>query len=246
MLPEVMQRGIARCHLLNNKSNDRYSIGLRNVISKSKRKSTPMRDAINAMSMLFARPQRLTDTDRKRLNVSTDIVENRSSFDFEFSALNGEPLPLRQFRGRVLLIVNTASKCGFTPQYEGLQKLYDSYRPQGLTVIGVPSNDFAKQEPGTAGDISAICVGRYGVTFPITQKEHVIGSRAHAFYRWAQIAMNGQATPKWNFHKYLVRRDGRLAGSFPPLTSPTSRRLTRLIEAELQRYPDEVGHGPIY
>lgn len=204
-----------------------------------------MRDAVNAVAMLFARPQMLTHTDEQSSQVSGATTHDKNAFDFAFSALNGARLPLKQFSGRVLLIVNTASKCGFTPQYQGLQELHESYHAEGLTVIGVPSNDFANQEPGTAADIAATCVSRYGATFPLTQKEHVIGPQAHAFYRWAESAINGQGTPKWNFHKYLVRRDGQLAGSFPPLTSPTSGRLKRLIEAELLRDPDQVRYGPI-
>ena len=204
-----------------------------------------MRDAANALAMIFARPQTPTDADRLRSPVNGATVNEETAFDFAFSALNGATLPLKQFDGRVLLIVNTASKCGFTPQYQGLQELYETYHSEGLTIIGVPSNDFANQEPGGAKEITATCVGRYGVTFPVTQKEHVIGPRAHAFYRWAERALNGQGTPKWNFHKYLVRRDGQLAGSFPPLTSPTSRRLKRVIEAELQRDAHQVRHVPI-
>ena len=204
-----------------------------------------MRDSVNALSMLLARPQTLSDTDRQRSLIKGSKIDCVSAFDFEFSALSGEPLPLKQFLGRVLLIVNTASKCGFTPQYQGLQELHGTYHSEGLTIVGVPSNDFANQEPGGAKEITATCVGRYGATFPVTKKEHVIGPRAHSFYRWAEMAIQGQGTPKWNFHKYLVRRDGQLAGSFPPLTSPTSSRLKRLIEAELHRDPDQVRHGPI-
>ena len=203
-----------------------------------------MRDVVNALSMLLARSQTPSVIDRQRSVVDGTTTGCESAFDFEFSALSGEPLPLKRFQGRVLLIVNTASKCGFTPQYMGLQKLHETYQAEGLTVIGIPSNDFASQEPGGAKEIMATCVGRYGVTFPVAQKEHVIGPRAHTFYRWADMAIQGQGTPKWNFHKYLVRRDGQLAGSFPPLISPTSNRLKRLIEVELHREPSQLGHGP--
>ena len=131
------------------------------ALPKNSRKSTFMRDAANALSMLFARPQTLTDTDRPRSRVNGAIVNKESAFDFAFSALNGASLPLKQFDGRVLMIVNTASKCGFTPQYQGLQELHETYHALGLTIIGVPSNDFANQEPGGAKEITATCVGRY-------------------------------------------------------------------------------------
>ena len=120
-----------------------------------------MRDAANALAMIFARPQTPTDADRLRSPVNGATVNEETAFDFAFSALNGATLPLKQFDGRVLLIVNTASKCGFTPQYQGLQELYETYHSEGLTIIGVPSNDFANQEPGGAKEITATCVGRY-------------------------------------------------------------------------------------
>lgn len=190
--------------------------------------------------MLVARPHTFPVTERPSGRSITNSTIENTAFDFEFCSLERTPLPLKQFEGRVLLIVNTASKCGFTPQYNGLQKLHETYYAQGLTVIGVPSNNFANEEPGNSKEIAATCFRRHGVTFPVTQKEYVIGMQAHAFYRSAELTTKGQGTPKWNFHKYLIRREGQLAGSFPSLTSPTSRRLISSIEAELEHTAGQV------
>jgi glutathione peroxidase len=139
-------------------------------------------------------------------------------------------MALSAWHGRALLVVNTASKCGFTGQYAGLQRLYEAYRDRGLVVIGVPSNDFGGQEPGGEADIAAFCGDRFGVTFPLATKTRVKGANAHPFYRWAAGELGGIARPRWNFHKYLVAPDGRLAGWFSTLTPPTSRRVARAIE----------------
>src|SRR5262249_54993644 len=133
----------------------------------------------------------------------------KTAYDFSFETLAGDPMPLSQYRGKALLIVNTASKCGFTPQYKGLQALYDKYKGRGLVVIGVPSNDFGAQEPGSAAEIKSFCELNYGVTFPMTSKYAVTGNSAHAFYKWAYEALGFGAAPKWNFHKYLASRDGK-------------------------------------
>ena len=120
---------------------------------------------------------------------STQSLTNddfKNSYEFEFESLNGEPMPLSAYRGKVLLVVNTASKCGFTGQYKGLEALYQHYKEQGLVVIGVPSNDFGAQEPGTHDEIKQFCQLNYGVTFPMTSKYQVTGNTAHPFYKWAK------------------------------------------------------------
>lgn len=156
-----------------------------------------------------------------------------SAFDFTLTGIDGRPMPLEQWRGRVLLVVNTASMCGFTPQYEGLQKLFDTYRARGLVVIGVPSGDFAGQEFGSNNEIRDFCETRFGIRFPMAEKSVVTGPQATPFYRWAAQRLGPQNVPQWNFHKYLVGRDGQLVGAFGSRVAPQSPQLTRAIEAAL-------------
>lgn len=164
----------------------------------------------------------------------TDITD-KNAYDFTFEALmDGEPLPLADYKGKVLLIVNTASKCGFTGQYEGLENLYEKYKDQGLVIIGVPSNDFGGQEPGTDQQIAEFCEVNYGVTFPMASKEKVSGDEAHPFYAWAKNVLGFGTAPKWNFHKYLVNREGKLIDYFNSTTSPDATRLVEAIEKALK------------
>ena len=121
---------------------------------------------------------------------------DKTAYDFSFETLGGEPMPLSQYKGKVLLIVNTASHCGFTPQYEGLEKLYQKYKDRGLVVIGVPSNDFGAQEPGSATEIQQFCKLNYGVTFPLTSKQVVSGDGAHPFYLWAHEVLGFGSAPQ--------------------------------------------------
>ncbi|MFL1460882.1 glutathione peroxidase [Roseococcus sp. DSY-14] len=151
------------------------------------------------------------------------------AWTFSFQSLEGEPMPLAQWRGRALLVVNTASFCGFTKQYEGLQRLHERYEPRGLTVIGVPSADF-NQESAEASKVRDFCDTMFGITFPMAAINHVRGEAAHPFYRW----LTAQSAPvRWNFQKYLVSRDGRRVTSFSTATGPESPRLTQAIEAAL-------------
>ena len=155
-------------------------------------------------------------------------------YGFTFKTLIGEkPLPLADYKGKVLLIVNTASKCGFTPQYAGLEKLYTTYKDKGLVIIGVPSNDFGAQEPGSSEEIAHFCKLNYGVSFPVASKEIVSGEYAHPFYKFAKETLGFGTAPKWNFHKYLVNRDGVLIDYFNSTTSPDSARLIKAVEAAL-------------
>lgn len=132
-----------------------------------------------------------------------------NAYSFSFHALQGnDELPLADYKGKVLLIVNTASQCGFTPQYEGLEKLYQTYKDRGLVIVGVPSNDFGSQEPGSSEQIAHFCKLNYGVSFPMASKEIVSGDLAHPFYRWARREKGFIGAPKWNFHKYLINRQG--------------------------------------
>ena len=158
-----------------------------------------------------------------------------TAWDFSFTSIDGKPMPLSDFKGKVLLVVNTASFCGFTKQYEALQALDAKYQSQGFHVIGVPSNDFGGQEPKAAGEIKEFCEGMFGVTFPLTDKVAVSGEAAHPFYVWARDRLGWLNAPKWNFHKYLVGRDGKLVTSFFSSTAPDADRLVKAVEAELAK-----------
>lgn len=152
-----------------------------------------------------------------------------TAFDFEFVGINGSPLPLKQFEGQALLVVNVASKCGFTPQYSGLQRLYQAYHPQGLTVLGVPCNQFLWQEPAKETEIAAFCEVTYHITFPMTEKTHVKGGRAHPYYKWMREKLGKAAHPAWNFHKLLTDRTGAPVAAFKSNVEPESRELREAI-----------------
>ncbi|HEY9080767.1 glutathione peroxidase [Magnetovibrio sp.] len=171
------------------------------------------------------------------LGATPAFAAGTSAFDFSFTAIEGEPLPLSQYKGKAVLVVNTASLCGFTPQYEGLQALWDNYRDRGLVVLGVPSNDFGGQEPGTSGEIKDFCATNYQVTFPLAEKEVVSGASAHPFYKWAREELGVLAAPKWNFHKYLVSPDGRLVDWFSTTTKPGSDKVIKAVETLLPYKP---------
>lgn len=157
-----------------------------------------------------------------------------SAHEFEFQSIDGHALPLSQYRGRPVLVVNTASECGFTPQYEGLQSLWRKYRDRGLVVLGVPSNDFGEQEPGSEKEIKCFCDSNYGVDFPMTAKVSAIGENAHPFYRWVESTFGEAAAPRWNFHKYLLDPDGELAGMWPSKVAPESGEVIDAVEALLK------------
>ncbi|MBM3504648.1 MAG: glutathione peroxidase [Alphaproteobacteria bacterium] len=156
-----------------------------------------------------------------------------SAHDYDFVAIDGQPLPFKGFAGKVVLVVNTASFCGYTDQYRDLKALWDRYRDRGLVVLGVPSNDFGGQEPGSNDDIKAFCQANYDVDFPLTEKVTVTGAAAHPFYRWARQELGAMQAPTWNFHKYLVDRSGRLVRAFETTIRPTAPQVQRAIEAAL-------------
>jgi len=151
--------------------------------------------------------------------------------DFRRLASTEEVNLCQAYAGKVVLVVNTASKCGNTPQYDGLEKLYDQYGSQGLVVLGFPSNDFMGQEPGTEEQIEEFCRLTYGVQFPMFEKTTVKGEGAHPFY--AALAEASGTYPTWNFHKYLIGRDGRLVGEFSPRTKPNDEALVGAVEQAL-------------
>lgn len=156
-----------------------------------------------------------------------------TAYQFAFEGLSTPQVPMTAFEGDVVLVVNTASMCGFAPQYEGLQQIYQDYRDQGFSVLGVPSGDFREQELETAEEIREFCTTNFGVTFPMAGRTHVIGEDAHPFYRWAEGELGEAAVPGWNFHKLLVARDGRLIAAFPTRTDPTSDEVRAGISAAL-------------
>ena len=158
-----------------------------------------------------------------------------NAYDFSFQTLQGQDFPLRDFAGRPLVVVNTASKCGFTPQYAGLEAIWRANRDAGLMVIGVPCNDFGGQEPGSHAEIAGFCTRNYGVDFPMMGKVHVKGDEAHPFFKWAMDQGGFLARPRWNFYKYLIGKDGGLAGWFSSLTRPDSRKFTSAVAKTLAR-----------
>jgi glutathione peroxidase len=148
--------------------------------------------------------------------------------DHKFDNLKDEPVSLCQFRGKVLLIVNTASECGYTPQYEGLEGLYRRYRDKGFAVLGFPANDFGSQEPGSNKQIAQFCQVNYGITFPMFAKTSVAGANANPLYR--ELAAQTGKPPRWNFHKYLLDRTGQPVAAFESAVEPADPRLTSQIE----------------
>jgi len=158
-----------------------------------------------------------------------------SAHDFAFTGIDHKPIDLKQYAGRPVLVVNVASFCGFTPQYSELQKLHETYGPKGLVVLGVPSNDFGAQEPKTEAEIAKFCETAFGVTFPMTAKQRVVGADAHGLYQWIVEEAGEGAAPRWNFHKYLLDGTGKLAGSWPSKVSPTSPEITGQVDKLLAR-----------
>jgi len=172
----------------------------------------------------------LFSTGSKAKNSKIEDVYQFSFVNFDETKIN-----LADYKNKVLLIVNTASKCGFTKQYEGLEKLYQKYKDRGLMIIGVPSNNFGNQEPGNNEEIQRFCKYNYGVNFLVTQKEVVTGKEAHPFYLFAKEKLGALGSPKWNFHKYLIGRDGKLVDYFISSTTPESEKIINAIEKELEK-----------
>lgn len=156
-----------------------------------------------------------------------------TAYAFSFKALGDGAVRLVDYVGKPVLVVNTASLCGFTPQYAGLQELHEKWSGRGLVVLGVPSNDFGAQEPGDESQIRSFCETSFGVGFPMTAKQKVIGGDAHPLYRWIVEELGEGAAPKWNFHKYLIGKDGALRDAWPSRVAPMSREILGAVEAAL-------------
>ena len=156
-----------------------------------------------------------------------------TAHQFGFISIEGDPMPFSQFEGKSVLVVNTASRCGFTGQYAALQKLWQDYQDRGLVVLAVPSNDFGGQEPGSTAEIKEFCTVNYDVDFPMTEKQTVKGDHAHPFYKWVRAQTGTIGAPKWNFHKYLIGPQGELVDWFSTHTRPDSAKVIAAIEQSL-------------
>jgi glutathione peroxidase len=183
---------------------------------------------INRRTLVTATLAGLVHSASARTVLAQAAMSRISAYAFSFPALNGSDIRLADHAGHPLLVVNTASLCGYTPQYGGLQELWTQFHDRGLMIVGVPSNDFGGQEPGGATEIAETAQHQYGVTFPIAAKTVVTGPKAHPFYRWAAEARPADI-PRWNFHKYLIGRDGYIAEVFPQTVEPTDTRVKTAI-----------------
>ena len=159
-------------------------------------------------------------------NVNTREIPG-SAYDFTFVDIDGKNFPLSQFKGKPLLIFNSASKCGFTSQYTGIQKIHENYKNKGLIVIGVPSDNF-HQEPGSEEDIKKFCMVNFNISFDLTKKNNVVGSEVHPFFEW--LDKNYNAKPKWNFYKFVINKDGKLENHFSSMITPSSEQLTSVLD----------------
>tara|TARA_X000001036_G_scaffold392803_1_gene391879 strand:+ start:1610 stop:2155 length:546 start_codon:yes stop_codon:yes gene_type:complete len=155
------------------------------------------------------------------------------AYEYDFNGIDGNTIKLENFKNKVIVVVNVASRCGYTPQYEGLQELWLNYREKNLVVIGIPTNNF-KQEPGSNKQIKDFCETNFGINFPMTEKINVIGSDAHPFYKWAKQNYGIGAIPKWNFHKIVIGKNGKVADTFASFTKPSSKKFLDLIEKEIK------------
>ena len=152
-----------------------------------------------------------------------------SAYDYRFNGIDGNIIKLSDYKNKVIVVVNVASRCGYTPQYEGLQTLWTEYEDKDLVVIGVPTNNF-RQEPGSNKEIKDFCETNFGITFPMTEKVSVIGNNSHPFYKWAKKNFGIGAIPKWNFHKIIIGKDGKVVETFSSITKPSSGKFLKTIE----------------
>ena len=159
-----------------------------------------------------------------------DAKYEKIFFDHAIKNINNKIINLDQYKGKTILLVNVASKCGFTKQYTGLQELYEKYKDKDFYVIGVPSNQFGGQEPGSNAEIKNFCETNFNITFPLTDKVDVKGDNAHEIYKWAKKNYGNSAVPKWNFHKILINKDGKIHETFGSFTDPLSKKIITIIE----------------
>ena len=155
---------------------------------------------------------------------------SKTFFDFKINSINGDELNLSIFDGKTILLVNVASNCGFTKQYDDLQKLYDNFKDKGLVVVGVPTNQFGGQEPGSETEIKNFCETNFNITFPMTSKYDVKGDNAHPIYLWAKDTYGKSTVPKWNFHKILINKQGKIDDTFASFTAPMSKKIIKKLK----------------
>ena len=160
----------------------------------------------------------------------TDAKYEKLFFDLSIKGINNEVINLSEFKGKTVLLVNVASKCGFTKQYAGLQTLYEKYKKKNFIVLAVPSNQFGGQEPSSNDEIKKFCETNFNITFPITDKIEVKGNNAHIIYKWAKENYGNSAVPKWNFHKILINKNGKIQDTFSSFTKPLSDKIKKQIE----------------
>ena len=157
-------------------------------------------------------------------------ADSKSFYDLSINSIDGDEIKFSNFKEKSILLVNVASNCGFTKQYEDLQKLYELYKSNGLIVLGVPSNQFGNQEPGSEKEIKNFCEANFNITFPMTSKYDVRGNKAHPVYLWAKESYGNSAIPKWNFHKILIDKNGKIQDTFASFTNPMSNKIKKEIE----------------
>ncbi len=155
------------------------------------------------------------------------------AYKFQFKSLDGDFIKLSDYKDKIIVIVNVASRCGFTKQYNDLQSLWTNYKDKNLIVIGVPTNDF-KQEPASNSDIKNFCEQNFNINFPMTEKINVLGKKAHPFYKWAKDNHGKNAIPKWNFHKIIIGKNGKVADTFASITNPSSKKFLNFIEDQIK------------
>ena len=155
------------------------------------------------------------------------------AYDFSFKNIEEGLIDLKNYKGKILIIVNVASRCGFTNQYEDLQRLWSNYKDKGVVVIGIPSNNF-KQEPGSNEEIKKFCKSAFDVDFPMAEKTNIIGKNAHPFFKWAKENYGVSAVPKWNFHKIIVDKNGKISNTFTSITKPYSKKFINFIEKQIK------------
>ena len=153
--------------------------------------------------------------------------------EFKFNSIEGKVIDLNDYKDKIIVIVNVASRCGFTKQYDDLQNLWNSYKNKNLIVIGVPTNDF-KQEPASNADIKEFCETNFNISFPLTEKINVVGKNAHPFYKWAKENYGNGAVPKWNFHKIIIGKNGKISDTFASITNPSSKKFINFIETQIK------------
>ena len=166
-------------------------------------------------------------------NSTSQAKYEKLAYDFTFQGIDGKPLKFSDFEGKVVVVVNVASQCGFTSQYQDMQKIWEEYKDKDVVIVGIPSNDFGNQEPGSNKEIKNFCESKFGITFPMTEKEHVKGVKAHPFYIWAEKNFGRSAVPKWNFHKIIIDKEGKISETFTSITNPKSKKFIKSLEKNI-------------